>query len=331
MQVLMIRRHRVTQSGLLLALFFLAFVLTIQVRGIERRFLGVKPGVVLADRAVGGFLPGEVTRLVKAISPAYECDPQNAMLYSETGQVIGERAGVAVDIDGTVRAVCQAKPRERVQLITHSIPAVITKEYFVPVFRGPRDRPEVALAINVAWGEESLPGMLATLQKEDTQASFFFVGDWVRKFPELVQAVASAGHEIGNHGLYHGHPCSLTRDELSRLILDNAALLANVLGRPPVPLFAPPSGEFDRRTVGIAAELGHRTILWTVDTVDWKLPSPESIRTRITGKVCNGAIILMHPTAPTSAALPGVIADMRAKGFKIVTVGQLLAAGKAAR
>ncbi len=183
---------------------------------------------------------------------------------------------------------------------------------------------DVALAINVAWGEESLPGLLDVFGKEDVRATFFFIGDWARKFPELVQAVAADGHEVGNHGLYHGHPCALSREDLSRMILENNVLLAKIIGRQPSPLFAPPAGEFNQRSVGVAADLGYRTILWTVDTIDWKRPSPDLIHARVVNKVLNGAIILMHPTAPTLVALPGLIKALREKGFRFVTVGEML-------
>ncbi|MGE5598887.1 MAG: polysaccharide deacetylase family protein [Bacteroidota bacterium] len=324
MKVYVLQRRQITQSGLILGLFVLAFVLAFQARGIQRRIFGVKPGVTLEGLPVGGLLPTEVTGLIRRIAAKYERSARNAMYFQETGQVVAEQDGLAVDVAGTVRLVCAAGPRSAVEMVTRPVPAAITKDYFTPVFRGSPDRPEVALAINVAWGEESIPAMLEILKKEGVKATFFFVGDWVRKFPEMVREIADAGHELGNHGLYHGHPTSLTRQELSRMILDNQTLLAQVAKRRPASLFAPPSGEFDQRTVGVAAELGFRTILWTVDTIDWKLPSPDLIHQRVMNKVANGAIILMHPTPPTVAALPGIIKALREKGYQLVTVGRII-------
>lgn len=326
-QIVFLRKRQVSRSGLILALFVLAFVLSIQARGLQRRFMGVKPGVMLENFAVAGLLPHELTRLVRRIAPNFEREPQNAMLFTETGEVIPENGGLAVDVAGTIRAVFLARPNERVHLVVQAVAPAITREYFEPVFQGPRDRPEVALAINVAWGEESLPGMLDVLKREKAAASFFFVGDFAEKFPELVQAVARAGHEVANHGLRHDNPRTMTREQLTRLILDNEALLARIIGRRPARLFAPPAGEFDRRTVGVAAELGYRSILWTVDTIDWQRPSPDLILARVVNKVSNGAIILIHPTAPTLAALPGIIAALRERGYRLVTVGRMLGAG----
>ncbi|MGE5550349.1 MAG: polysaccharide deacetylase family protein [Bacteroidota bacterium] len=324
MRIYVIQRRQVTRSGLFFGLFVLAFMLALQVRGVERRLFGVKPGVMLDGKPVAGLLPAELTEIIKRMAVKYERQARNAMYFLETGQIIPEQQGITVDVAGTVRLVCAAKAQARLRPITRPVPPAITREYFTPVFRGAPDRPEAALAINVAWGEESLPAMLAILKQENVRATFFFVGDWARKFPEMVRETAAAGHEIGNHGLYHGQPRTLTREELSRMILENNTLLASIIGRQPPPLFAPPSGEFDQRTVGITAELGYRTILWTVDTIDWKRPSPDLIHARVVNKVENGAIILMHPTAPTVAALPGVIKALKEKGLKLVTVGELL-------
>ena len=324
MRVYFLNKRQLKRSGLFALLFLMAFVSAVQARGIQRRVFGVKPGVMLDKLTVGGLLPDELTKLLKEIAVIQDREARNAMYFSETGEIIPEQAGICVDVAATVHTVFRAPTSAHLSLITKKVPAAIDRSYFTPVFRGSPSDPRVALSINVAWGEESLPAMLEILKKNKIKATFFFIGDWVEKFPDSVKAVAADGHEIGNHGSYHGHPCSLSRSELSRLILDNNVLLTKVTGRQPPALFAPPSGEFDRRTVGVAAELGFRTILWTVDTIDWRRPSPDLIKQKVMARICNGAIILMHPTAPTVAALPGIIQEVQAKGFRFTTVGSLL-------
>lgn len=326
MKIYIFRRWQVTLSGLLLTLFAVSLIAAIQIRTIERRIYGVKRGVFLENRSVAGLLPGELDAVVRSLAMGMERPPHNAMLYAETGQIVPERAGLAVDVAATVQAVRQARAGSRLRLVTRPVQAAVTKDYFTPVFRGSADRAEVALTFNVAWGEESLPALLDILQREQVKATFYFVGEWAEKFPDLLRTVAADGHEIANHGKYHGRPVTLDRAALAKMILDNDQLLAKITGRPPAKLFAPPSGEFDQRTVGIAAELGFRTVLWTVDTIDWQRPAPDLIRSRVAKKICNGAIVLMHPTAPTVAALPDIIRDLRAKGYTMVTVGQLLRA-----
>ena len=65
-------------------------------------------------------------------------------------------------------------------------------------------------------------------------------------------------------------------------------------------------------------------VLWSLDTIDWRHPSPSTIRDRILSRVQPGDIILMHPTAETVQALPEMIAGIRAKGLQLVTLNQLL-------
>jgi len=74
----------------------------------------------------------------------------------------------------------------------------------------------------------------------------------------------------------------------------------------------------------VAEELGYQTVLWSIDTIDWQRPGPQVIRDRVSGKAHNGGIVLMHPTAPTVEALPGIIDDLQGRGYKLITVGEMV-------
>jgi len=88
--------------------------------------------------------------------------------------------------------------------------------------------------------------------------------------------------------------------------------------------FAPPSGDYNQRTIELAAEQGLKTLLWTVDTVDWMKPEPSTIVQKIAKKVEPGSLILMHPTASSRDALKGMIQVIERKGIKLGTVEQTL-------
>jgi peptidoglycan/xylan/chitin deacetylase (PgdA/CDA1 family) len=88
--------------------------------------------------------------------------------------------------------------------------------------------------------------------------------------------------------------------------------------------FAPPSGDYDERTVKVAAEFGLRTVLWTLDTVDWRNPPPAAVVAKIARRVDRGHLILMHPTAASKQALQGMIESVKAKGYRIGTVSETL-------
>ena len=69
--------------------------------------------------------------------------------------------------------------------------------------------------------------------------------------------------------------------------------------------------------------------MWTVDTIDWQLPSPEVVTERALSKLAPGNIILMHPTDPTAKALRSILEQLRSQGYSMVTVSELLKIGKA--
>ena len=185
------------------------------------------------------------------------------------------------------------------------------------------DKALMSFAVNVDWGEEVLPEMLATLKAHGVHVTFFVTGRWAKLFPNMLRQMAQAGHEIANHGMKHDHPLQLGDWELTMHVLENQKLLTEIVGNP-IPLYAPPYGEVDRRIAATVKNLGFRTIMWTIDTIDWQEPSIETTIRRVVDKAQNGAIVLMHPKPNTAKALPQIIEGLRQKGFQLVSVGELL-------
>lgn len=291
---------------------------------IARQVLGVKPGVRLEGYQVGGLLPEEVGQLVRGMAAKINRSPRNASYFPETGEIIPAEAGREVNIVQNVNQVCGAKAHSSLKLLVQNLNPAVPEDFFKPVYHGKKDLPNVALAINVAWGEELLSEILSTLEKEKVKATFFMVGTWVKDFPELTRQIAVAGHEIANHGLYHGHPLQMGREELKRLITENELLISKVTGKKSANFFAPPYGELNSLIVSVAGELGYRTIMWSVDSVDWKNPSPDVLRDRVLSKIEAGGIILLHPTESTKQALPTLIQSLRKRGLKPGTVSMVL-------
>lgn len=273
MKLVILERKKITWFCGWLLLVVVSAVAVTQWSALQRRWYGVRDGVLLEGRSMARLLPEEVRTVVTEMAKFYTLEPQNAGYFVETGEVIPEKEGRGVDVEATVAAVLAAEPGARLNLITYAIPATVGKEYFTPVFQGPTDQKKASLTINVAWGEAELPALLKILQEREVKATFFFDGAWVKKFPELVKAVHAAGHEVANHGLYHGHPAQMSRDELKRLIVENNRLLAEAIGAEPAKLFAPPYGEFNDQIVAVAGNLGYRTIMWTIDAIDWQRPA----------------------------------------------------------
>ncbi len=192
-----------------------------------------------------------------------------------------------------------------------------------PVYRGDPEGKLIALTCNVFWGEEYIGRMLDILQEKDVKVTFFIGGGWAEKFPQLVREVYQRGHEIGNHSYSHPHPDEISREANAREIARAEEVIKGITGEKPV-FFAPPYGERGLAVLAAAEEMGYRTILWSIDTVDWRRPEPGTITARVLHKAHNGAIVLMHPTAPTVHALPDIIDGLRAQGYRLVTLGEML-------
>lgn len=193
-----------------------------------------------------------------------------------------------------------------------------------PVYRGNEQRREVAITFNVFWGEDYILPLLAILEEYQVRATFFIGGQWAEKNRELVEQIFARGHEIGSHGYSHPHPDQLSVAENREEIRRCHEILRNITGQEPR-LFAPPYGERGRNVLLAAEAEGYRTILWSVDTIDWRNPPPGVIVNRVVKKIHNGAIILMHPTEPTTKALPEILNYFKTHGYRCVTVSELLA------
>lgn len=192
-----------------------------------------------------------------------------------------------------------------------------------PIYRGNPNKPMAALMINVAWGNEYLTPMLDTLDEAKVQATFFLDGSWLKKNGELAAEIKRRGHQIENHAYSHPNMSQLESTRARLEIAKTKELLKEKLDVENR-WFAPPSGDYNMQTVKLAAEQGLKTVLWTLDTVDWRNPPASGIISKIGSKVEPGSLILMHPTASSRDALAGMIQAIRSKGLRLGTVEQTL-------
>ncbi|HHT91410.1 MAG: polysaccharide deacetylase family protein [Bacillota bacterium] len=289
-----------------------------------RTLHGVKAGVTLEGQLVEGLLKQELYDVVASLAESSYVEASNASCNWQTGEITPEVVGQVVDVQGTVDALLAAPAETSVELVTVLVLPSITSAHFEPIYRGPTSEPRVALMVNVDWGDEYIPGMLDVFRHYGVSATWFPTGRWTQTSRDLARTISQAGHEIGNHGGWHGEASKMSRSETARLIQEGEDLILEATGQRPT-VFAPPSGDFNQQTVSVAAELGYKTVLWTVDTVDWQRPAPTVIIDRVIGKVKNGALVLMHPTKPTLEALPVILDHLANMGYQCVTVTELLA------
>ncbi|WP_338754076.1 polysaccharide deacetylase family protein [Bacillus sp. FJAT-52991] len=261
---------------------------------------------------------------VKSEAKKRHKEPQDAVIDRVWKKTPGYN-GLEVDIEKSLKNMKKDGIFVEKHLIYRQVPPKIHLKDLspAPIYRGHPDKPMVSFAINVAWGEEYLPEMLSILKKHHIHATFFFEGRWVKKHPDLAKMIIKAGHEAGNHSYSHPNMAVLSISKTNEEMVKTNEVIEAVTGYKPK-LFAPPSGSFDDHTVQEAHRLGMWTTLWTVDTVDWRKPTPGELIERVMNKVHPGAIILMHPTKSSSASLDTLIKEIKAKKFKIGTVSNLL-------
>ena len=199
------------------------------------------------------------------------------------------------------------------------------------VGRGDPSLPRMTLMINVGAGSEVAVGMLDTLKEKGLRTSFFVLGWWAERQPEIMKRIGDE-HEVGSHG-HSVFDLTAVSDAAVREDLERAdAVISGITGRTTRPLWSASAGARNDRVRGIAASLGYRPIYLTIDSLDWTQDSTaESIYTRVMERAVNGAIVQLHFDSPTTVrstavALPRLIDDLRAQGYTLMTITDLLTA-----
>ncbi|MFD0959532.1 polysaccharide deacetylase family protein [Paenibacillus chungangensis] len=233
--------------------------------------------------------------------------------------------GLAVDIDRTYEAALKMPLGSAIPYHYKEIEPRIGLEQLgsVPIYRGNSEKKMVSFMINVAWGNEYLEPILNTLRQEGVKATFFLDGSWLKNNVALAKQIQEDGHELSNHAYSHPDMSALGREAQRGQIVKTESLLKELLGVKNK-WFAPPSGAYNDATVQIAKEQGLMTVLWTIDTVDWRMPPAETVLRKVRSKLEPGALILMHPTATTRDSLAGMINIARERGLAVGTVSETL-------
>lgn len=182
------------------------------------------------------------------------------------------------------------------------------------------------VALTFDDGPTSLtPRLLDVLAELDVRGTFFVIGELCAARPELVRAIADAGHELASHGYTHRRFTALSRRELEAEL----SRTRDLLPRPSTarPLVRPPYGSISPYSLLICAQRGFTTVLWSLNSHDWRLQDAGDVaRKTLTQRATPGEILLFHEgQAWTLDALPTIVGGLRQAGHELVTVGELLA------
>lgn len=175
------------------------------------------------------------------------------------------------------------------------------------------------------------PRLLDMLKARGIRATFFLIGENAAEYPDIVRRIAAEGHEIGNHTWNHPQLTKLNPAALREEINRTSTTIAEIIGKPLLVMRPPYGATSAYINQWMNREFRMKVILWSVDPLDWKYRNSARVESQILAGARPGAIILSHDIhATTVAAMPDVFDSLLAKGYKFVTVSDLIAMDKPA-
>ena len=197
-------------------------------------------------------------------------------------------------------------------------------------YLGDTTKPQICLTFDAGYENGCTAQILDTLQKHNVKAAFFLVGSYLEQNPELVKRMAEEGHTVGNHTYHHRDMAAITDEAVFREELTAVEdLYRNITGEEMSKYYRPPEGVYSVENLKQAQALGYRTIFWSLAYVDWNndsQPTKEEAFSKLIPRIHNGAIVLLHSTSKTNAAiLDELLTKWEDLGYEFVTLDQLYA------
>lgn len=285
----------------------------------------IREDVYFLGQSMRGLSAEQAEELLVARFVEWQHNPVDAVYDQERQVVVPELWGYRVDIEKTLERILTASSGQAIFPTLEAIHPDISVADYPAAFieQGNLGKNEVALMINVAWGSEYLPSMLEVLASENARGTFFVVGKWGEKNEPLLREMARQGHELANHGHTDAVVYTqLTPDEMEKGLKEVNNFIEAATGQT-VKYFTPHKGEYNQLVLEVVSRVGMRTVLWTLDTVDWSNPGVEKMKQRVLTKLEAGSIILMHPTEDTVTFLQEALPVIKGKGLTVVTMDEL--------
>jgi len=202
------------------------------------------------------------------------------------------------------------------------------------VYRVDESEKLVALTFDDGPSDIWTPKILDELKSAGVKATFFMLGEHVEKYPQVAKRVAQEGHEIGNHSYNHGALLYYTKEELKDDIKKTEEIIKKATGVT-TKYFRPPKAWLSKREKKKIKEMGYEIILWSLNSKDWVNFDDKYIIRYILRNVRPGDIILFHDSGgffakeggnryETVLTIPRLIEKLKEKGYKCVTITELL-------
>ncbi len=197
---------------------------------------------------------------------------------------------------------------------------------------GEHESHAVALTFDDGPSPLYTPKILALLQEYQAHATFFVLGRKVEKYPGLIKTMLREGHEVGNHTFDHPR-LPKTAQLAQEQEIETTSLDLDLVGCPQTNrLLRPPYSDFDQRLASYLEHTHRHLVLWSIDAGDWRGLDAAAIADNVLSRVKNGSIIVFHDSdekdqadrSPTVAALKVILPALRAAGYQMLTVSELI-------
>ena len=242
--------------------------------------------------------------------------PEIVLPYNEIIELISaewvERLNLQGDIHENETTESKNPPDEE-EMVTEEAKEEQTNDI------SPNDK-RVAITFDDGPHPKNTLKILDLLKEHEAKATFFMLGSRVDFYPAIAKMVAENGHELGNHTWNHKDLTTLSPESISREVEDTNEIILKVTGQE-ASVLRPPYGSTNEV---IENYIDLPSVLWTVDTLDWKSHDPQEVLKAVKENVEDGSIILMHDIHETTVeALDLVLNYLNKNDYKFVTVSEL--------
>ncbi len=180
-------------------------------------------------------------------------------------------------------------------------------EEYDAAYLGNTEKKHLYLTFDAGYENGCTEQILDVLKKHQVPAAFFLVGNYLQTQPELVRRMAEEGHTVGNHTWHHYDMSRIAdrssfQEELQMVESEYKAITGLDLPK----FYRPPQGTYSEENLKMAQELGYKTVFWSLAYVDWNnddQPTAQEAFDKLLPRVHNGAVILLHSTSATNAAI----------------------------
>lgn len=185
----------------------------------------------------------------------------------------------------------------------------------------------IYLTFDVGYENGNVAKVLDTLKKHNATGTFFVLEHVIKKETALVKRMFDEGHTVANHTMSHRNMSGADRAVFEEELYGLEKLCTEMTGEAMAKLYRPPEGCFSEDNMKILSDMGYKTVFWSCAYADWdnnKQPSPASAMSKLTGRLHNGEILLLHPTSATNAAiLDEFLSTLEQGGYRFGSVEEL--------